>query len=394
MKLMRNNLSPLMPNICDAHAGLLTQRGLQKWEDGEKETEKKLVETIASVKANELYFLAFQRWLITTYNSTKVENGNPNFATIGASINGRLYTGLATGGALETGASTHHTYGMPMLTGSAVKGAVRTYTEQLFAQRDDDGKIIFEQDPNDKKIKRIKIADSEKQKLLDILFGKVAENDSETDDAGYIIWHDAWWIPPVNNDGTLSTGGANRPFVEEVVTVHQQKYYGGELDQALDMENPIPNQQIAIQGGFYFTIQGDEKWVNFAKELLVATLENQGMGAKTSSGYGYFTINEDDEINQKLDRLYQSLTVETDSNDEFAKIRSAIMLMNKKNLIDSLSKDKNKFFTEYNIDKDNIEHLQAVATIVNEYHANIIESLQDSNNKNEKKAYKFVQDNL
>ena len=39
--LMRNDLRPLFKTTSSAHAGLLIQRGLTKWEDGENELSKR-----------------------------------------------------------------------------------------------------------------------------------------------------------------------------------------------------------------------------------------------------------------------------------------------------------------------------------------------------------------
>lgn len=140
----------------------------------------------------------------------------------------------------------------------------------------------------DKKV----VVQANKQALLDVLFG--TDSDDENADAGYLIWHDAWWIPQITGDGKLATGkDKNQPFVGEIVTVHHQQYYNGDLPEALDIENPIPNQQIAIQGSFYFVIEGESRWVEFAQMLLQDMLVEQGMGAKGSNGYGYFNIGSD-----------------------------------------------------------------------------------------------------
>lgn len=268
--LMRQNLAKLYADFRTAHAGLLIQRGLREWDDNsEKPIKKELIdERISLVRANELYLLAFHRWLNLTYQ-------NDNFANLSAKINGRLYTGLALGQTLETGAMTHHTYGMPMIAGSSIKGAVRHYTEQLFAERDENNNIRY----RDKQI----IIQDDKKYVLDILFGK-----DDSSNAGYLVWHDAWWIAPVTSDMKLSQGENARPFASEIVTVHHQKYYQGDMKEALDIESPIPNQQIAIQGEFYFSIEGEEQWAEFAKLLLTRMLQEQGVGAKGSNGYGYF----------------------------------------------------------------------------------------------------------
>lgn len=302
--LMRDNLYQATRVLNSAHAGLLMQRGLYKWEEGEKPIKKALINTIASVKPNELYLLAFNRWLGTTFDK-------PTFATVSAKIDGRLFTGLALGGTLETGAMTHHTYGMPMIAGSSIKGAVRNYAEHLFAKRDEHNQIKYDEDGQ-------VIVQDNKKSILDILFG--TDSDDENANAGYLIWHDAWWIPKVTSNMQLLSD--NQPFVGDVVTVHHQKYYQGEWSEALDMENPVPNQQIAIQGDFYFCIEGDENWVKFAKQLLQNMLNEQGLGAKGSNGYGYFTQSK--ALTPFLEYLQQE-QAQQQAIKEQAKIQQAIL---------------------------------------------------------------------
>lgn len=283
VELMRNDLRPLFKKTQTAHAGLLIQRGLQEWEKGEKPVKQTLIEKITAVQASELYFLAFKRWLKHTYHT----DDNANFVSIGASLTGRLFMGLPLGSTLETGVSTNHTYGVPMIAGSSVKGAVRAYTEQLFAKRKDNGEIDFRvEKQNDKETLHYQF-DDDKQAIIDVLFGADDDNDPN---AGYLIWHDAWWIPKTTSRGELSRGEGNRPFAPEVVTVHHQRYYNDQLKEALDIENPVPNQQLAVQGGFYFVIEGVPAWAEYAGTLLKKTLSEQGLGAKSSSGYGYFVV--------------------------------------------------------------------------------------------------------
>lgn len=381
MQLMRHQLKRIFPRVNDAHAGLLMQRGLTDWEDSEKSIKAQLINTIANVTASDLYVLAFNRWLDATH-----EEGNDNFATVAANVDGRLFTGLSLGGTLETGATTHHTYGMPMLAGSSVKGAVRSYTEHLFAERNQDGTLQFEKADNTNKI----IIKEDKKQILDTLFGTDSDDDTQGD-AGYLIWHDAWWIPMVNDQGSLLTGSDHKPFVGDIVTVHHPKYYSRELDAALDMENPVPNQQVAIQGSFYFVIEGEQKWVHFAKELLKATIENAGLGSKGASGYGYFTL--DDTLSNDMAKRYgKGVSIDT-SNDPLAAIRQVIKYLDESQLIDSLSSKKNKFFESLSLDKDDNEDIQSVAQVVLDEHSDLVTSWANIDAKNTKKAYKFVQDN-
>lgn len=303
--LMRDNLHQATQKLDSAHAGLLMQRGLHKWEEGEKPIKKALIDTIASVKPNELYLLAFNRWLGATFDK-------PTFEAVSARIDGRLFTGLALGGTLETGVMTHHTYGMPMIAGSSIKGAVRNYAEHLFAERNENNQIKYDKDGQ-------VIVQDNKKPILDILFG--TDSEDENTSAGYLIWHDAWWIPKVSSKMEL-LGGDNQPFVGEVVTVHHQKYYQGEWEEALDMENPVPNQQIAIQGDFYFCIEGGENWVKFAKQLLQNMLNEQGLGAKGSNGYGYFTQSK--ALTPFLEHLQQE-QAQQQAAEEQAKIEQEIV---------------------------------------------------------------------
>ncbi|MGP5503720.1 type III-B CRISPR module RAMP protein Cmr6 [Psychrobacter celer] len=380
MQLMRDRLKRIFPSVSDAHAGLLMQRGLAHWEENEKSIKADLVNKIASVTPSELYLLAFNRWLDATH-----EEGNNTFASVAARLDGRLFTGLSLGGTLETGATTHHTYGMPLLAGSSIKGAVRSYTEHLFAERNEDGMLQFEQSDNTNKI----IIQEQKRQILDVLFGTDSDDDSQGD-AGYLIWHDAWWIPMVNDQGSLLIGDKYKPFVGDIVTVHHPKYYSRELNAALDMENPVPNQQIAIQGAFYFVIEGDPKWVHFARELLKDTIENVGLGSKGSSGYGYFTL--DESLNNDIAKRYgKGMSIGTD--DPLAVIRQEIKYLDENQLIDSLSKAKNAFFKKLNLDKDNDDDVKKVVQVVLDEHLDVVNSWEKESAKNTKKAYKLIKDN-
>lgn len=374
--LMRNGLLQATRQLNSAHAGLLMQRGLREWEEGEKPIKKKLISDISSVRPDDLYLLAFNRWLNTTYDKT-------NFATLSATIDGRLFTGLPLGGTLETGAMTHHSYGMPMIAGSSVKGAVRSYAEHLFAQRDSNGRICYQ----DKKV----VVKANKQALLDVLFG--TDSDDEHANAGYLIWHDAWWIPQITGDGKLATGkDKNQPFVGEIVTVHHQQYYNGDLPEALDIENPIPNQQIAIQGSFYFVIEGESRWVEFAQMLLQDMLVEQGMGAKGSNGYGYFQLSE--ELNRDIENRYER-NKPVDLSDPLALIKKKLNEIKADDLADKLTRDRNRFFNELELDKNNPDDCKNLVAVVMEFFSDKVHDWQNSpNGSNAFRAYNFVQKNL
>ena len=249
ISLMRESLKKLISgNLKDAHAGLLMQRGLTEWDKDDKQAKAELIQKIAKIPApaleeSSLYALAFKRWVQATSDTSR-------FATLAAGILGRLYTGLNSAGALETGISTSHTYGKPLIAGSSVKGIARSHAESLGLDK----------------------------AYLDVLFGD--DSDSGSLKSGALVWHDAWFVPA----NTL-------PFAAEIITTHHQDYYNGKQPEADEMESPIPNQQIATQGSFYFVIEsapGAQLWAKYAKDLLFQALQTQGAGSKTASGYGYF----------------------------------------------------------------------------------------------------------
>lgn len=379
IRLIRDSLAPLVPKATDGHAGLLMQRGLQVWESSEKKDKHDLIDLITSIQASDLYLLAFNRWLKHTHTDAEK---NPNFASTVAQVDGRLFTGLSTGGTLETGATTQHTYGMPMLAGSAVKGAVRAYAESIFLLKDTEGKVIVDEKG------KTQINPAMKD-ILNILFG--TDEDAPQQNAGYIIWHDAWWIPPVTKDGKLATNDQAKPFVGEIVTVHHQDYYADKNGkvEALDMESPIPNQQIAIQGQFYFAIEGEPQWVKFAKDLLENMLQQMGMGAKGTSGYGYFKL--DDQLTNHIKERYQRSAVTIDPGDPLQKIRSEIQFLSESDLIDNLSKDIKKLFEKIVLDKEIENDCRQVAQVVFECHNDTVSAWEGvQGQKNKERAWKFL----
>lgn len=246
--LVRHSFRECIRQARSAHAGLLLTRGLPVWEDKEKAEKAGLINTMVAIKPCSLYEKAFSRWQAVTSDAAR-------FGSLMASIEGRMMIGLSTGGAMETGVTTHHTYGMPMIPGSSIKGAVRAYAHSIGIPAE----------------------------YQAVLFGadeELAKEPGVAEGAGCLVWHDAWWIPEPSVN----------PFVGEVVTVHHQEYYAGK-GEATDFDSPVPNQQLAVQGSFYFVVEGMPDWASLAQRLLRETLSQQGIGAKRAAGYGFLGEN-------------------------------------------------------------------------------------------------------
>lgn len=215
----------------------------------ESDSRRDLIRAVCEIGASPLYEKAYKRWT----ESLK----SPRYLAWPGRIDGRLHLGLGCADVLETHVTLHRVYGVPYIPGSSLKGAALAY-----AKRCND--IIDEP-------------------LRAFLFGSA---DTDADQAGAVIFHDAWWIPP-GQPGADSR--ARTPLHAEVVTVHHPKYYGSQgKDPATDFDNPTPNPQVAVRGAFLFAVEGDPDDAALGLELLKRVVTEWGIGGKTGSGYGYF----------------------------------------------------------------------------------------------------------
>lgn len=253
VQLLREDLRPLVEAARrggSPHPGLLLSRGLAEWPgDGEGggKQKRELIDVLAKQTPSSLYIAALKRW-------RQVTNDRQRFASFEATLAGRLYIGVTRDNALEAGVTTSHSYGMPVIPGSAVKGLARATAERM--------KLPSE--------------------ALRWMFGHDTEDDANAE-AGGLIFHDAWWVGKVSD----------KPFVPEVVTPHHPGYYGEKGEKpATDFDSPIPAAQIAVTGRFRFVIEGPPQWAQLACDLLQTGLKETGIGGKRSSGYGFFHIDD------------------------------------------------------------------------------------------------------
>lgn len=233
----------------EPNAGLLWAYGLAEQGAEPEKVKANFFSQMTKVKCNEAYKQAFNRWVLTTQDPQR-------FGRWVGKLDGRLFIGTGTEHVLETNLSLSRPYGMPYIPGSALKGITRAYVESH---------------PEDRQLCSISR----------ILFGLVDESDPDLCEAGYIIFHDAWWVPA--SDKSYS------PFVQDIVTPHHQEYYARKA-AATDFDSPIPCSQLATQGSFLFCVEAaDQQWASLAMRLLRHALKHYGVGSKGSAGYGYFT---------------------------------------------------------------------------------------------------------
>jgi len=338
--MRRRALSSLNNKNCQ-HAGLLIDRGFKEDRGTEKHNDDKiqLFSNARDISIPETYKQAYEDW-----KQTQLTNSNNSQYWIGRLL-GRMYLGMGEANPLEAGITLHHTYGVPLIPGSAIKGVVSHYVNEL------------EMDA------------SEKKEIKNTLFGQEADanNRQDSGSAGYVIFNDAWWVPE------------GKALTPEMVTVHAVEYYKnkGKTNLHPDFESPNPNPQIAIQGSFFFSVEGQAELAEYAMSLLKKALHEKGIGGKTSSGYGYFE--EDMQKNKTLQKnATEARRSKMSPEDGF---RDELTTIEEKNLAEMFGKSFNKTKKKYEAEGCNWE---AIIQILIEEKKNIIEGWNPQGDKQKK----------
>jgi CRISPR type III-B/RAMP module RAMP protein Cmr6 len=234
------------------HAGLILQRYLDKdvtCEAGSLEAERAVLQTAMRAVMNDdvrgLYRAAFDRW------SHSLPSVPPSADLTTA---GRLVIGLASESVLPAGIRLHHTYGMPLIPGSALKGLAAHYCHDVWGPAEEKFRSggVFHQ----------------------LLFGT-------SEDGGCITFNDAWLTPD-----------SQQPLVLDVTTPHHPHWLDG-LVPPTDFDSPTPLLGLSVTGCFRVAVSwcgpaGEEgkAWAELAHNLVCDALGDWGIGGKTASGYG------------------------------------------------------------------------------------------------------------
>jgi CRISPR-associated protein Cmr6 len=228
---------------------------LQTGDDGE--SKRNLLEEAkkAVAKSIGLYERAFLRW----HNAAPVNHLDHEFRS-----EGRLVVGLGIKSVIETGLRMHHTYGVPLIPGSALKGLASHYCALTRGPIDD----AFAADGA----------------AFALIFGN-------NEASGLVSFDDAWIHPSslTNSEGLLL----------DAMTPHHSDYYTGKQEDAApaDFDGPIPLQFLSVKGTFLVRVWADvdgleaRKLLTISMTLLTEALKNWGIGGKTNSGYGKLVLN-------------------------------------------------------------------------------------------------------
>jgi CRISPR-associated protein Cmr6 len=244
------------------HPGLILQRYSKPVAEKDRRPAEKRALLEAAIQAakceplHRLYKLAYERW------ARDLLGGGPHRLD-DLKTQGRLIVGLGSENVLETGIRLHHTYGLPLIPGSALKGLASHYCDRAWGQSEENR--LFRKD----------------QDYHKLLFGTAEETEAA---GGIIIFHDAWIIPESVKNGCL---------LLDVMTPHHPEWQTDERAPT-DFDSPSPISFLSVHGTFRVAVswagppghpEGD-RWTNLASTLLKEALRDWGIGGKSSSGYG------------------------------------------------------------------------------------------------------------
>jgi len=267
IEMRRFNIPGMVEN-----PGLEFDRFMPDWQENSTQRGEQwsgFLDQISMRSMPAIYQQAYERWLNTLQQTDQISVW---FAT----VQGKLMTGTGLPHPLETQISRNRLYGMPMLPGSGLKGLTRAWACRYSELGEDE---------------------------IAVLFGRGGDDDSS--ESGYLIFHDAWWVPD-----------SGQPYCKEVVTVHHQEYYSSEgVTPATDFDSPNPSFQLATRGSFVFAIEGARPWADLAMEVLQRGLEYEGYGGKVSAGYGRFEYEEGDKKRLKSFEIGRNKTLERIKED-------------------------------------------------------------------------------
>ena len=195
-------------------------------------------------------------------------------------LSGRLLIGHGNPSGTEVGLTVHHTWGVPVIPGSALKGLCAHYAAATYGKDDSSNGAGFRGPGWDDQRRRVIVPPGEYYRVL---FGAPdVSNDAGRHDGsgGEVVFHDALYVPG-------SSGG--RPYVVDVLTPHQSSYYNEENRWPNDYDNPNPIGFMTVKKGtkVHVVLSGDREWTQLAMDLLTEAMNAWGIGGKTTgAGYG------------------------------------------------------------------------------------------------------------
>lgn len=254
----------------------------------------------------------FSSWTIANSQTTRYKKLSQQLEnafhiySFTAQADWRFIVGLGAENVHEASMTLHHIYGIPYIPGSALKGISRDAAiADLCSDAEDEEPAVM-----DALVSMPELSESDEVKHKDRIaeFGKVKYHNGEVNS------------PKANTINKIAKGwgkfkeaqkvfGGNKQagevvffdaFPEEcpkitldIMNPHYPKYYS-ENEAPSDWQSPVPINFLTIENTtFNFTLALNKKekeieLLNAAGNWLKKAIQEHGVGAKTSVGYGYF----------------------------------------------------------------------------------------------------------
>lgn len=234
------------------HAGLWLDRFLAEPAiHGDAGARERHATAVADIVESMIYGEYFKRW------RKSLEESHASLHE--ALVVGRLLVGHGQTTPADFGITLHHTYGVPYIPGSALKGLAARHAHrhlERWQKGEDAHRVVF----------------------------------GTQDTAGYVVFFDAMYVP--------GWAASSRPLKLDVLTPHQKPYYDDRTDSVppADWHDPVPLHFLSATGRYLLALAGPHAWVARSFEILelalgnVSTVPDEGIGAKTSSGYGRLSL--------------------------------------------------------------------------------------------------------
>ena len=177
----------------------------------------------------------------------------------------------------------HHTYGVPYLPGSALKGVARARLLTMAERASDERRR--------EQLRRW--ADDLLGFVRETPGGRLPASGSQADprtQASLVEFLDALWLPPEGQRGEA-------PLALDIVNPHHPRYYTvqeGDRVFPTDGDSPIPVERLSVapRASFLLIAEAPEDlgpWLTWlVDDVLLPALEEDGLGGWTSAGYGRF----------------------------------------------------------------------------------------------------------
>jgi CRISPR-associated protein Cmr6 len=200
---------------------------------------------------------------------------------------GRLLVGHGNLALTEVGITLHHTWGVPVIPGSALKGLLAHHVAACHGavtiDEEDAQRWPYAGNHVVEELVKLEAVTALPNTMYRRLFGapELTDRGGRVHPAcrGQLVVHDALWVP---DDG--------EPFLcRDVLTVHHRGYYQGGASWPSDHENPNPVPFVSVRPGarFLFTLSCDDtELLESAATFLIDALQEWGVGGKTAAGYG------------------------------------------------------------------------------------------------------------